>query len=74
MDKSDESKPFISKLGDKVRNRHSGETGKVEARSDNGAGNWYHMATEGGMSIGIWHETDLDLKPKSAAPQTKRKG
>jgi len=65
-------KPYVAMLGDKVRNRHTGETGVIEARADNQAGNWYHLSTESGMSIGIWHETDLDLKPKTAPPKTKR--
>jgi hypothetical protein len=59
-------------LDSKVRNRHSGETGVVDSVTVNEAGHWYHMQTERGMSLGIWHETDIDGAPKTVAPKEKR--
>lgn len=56
----------------KVRNRHSGENGVIDSITINDAGNWYHMQTERGMSLGIWHETDIDGAPKTVAPREKR--
>lgn len=64
-------KPAEKAIGDKVRNRHSDENGVVECIAINAAGTWYHVTTPRGMSIGWWHETDLDLKPKSVPPSTK---
>lgn len=58
--------------GSKVRNRHGGESGVVDAITANDAGNWYHITTERGMSLGIWHETDIDGAPKTVAPTEKR--
>lgn len=67
------SVPYIASKGDKARNRHSNETGVVDALASNDAGNWYYMKTTGGMSIGWWHETDLAAAPKSVPSATKRK-
>lgn len=60
--------------GSKVRNRHSNETGIIAQITVNDAGNWYHMESERGMSLGIWHETDIDGAPRTAAPREKRGG
>tara|TARA_R110001599_G_scaffold33832_3_gene108840 strand:+ start:21896 stop:22114 length:219 start_codon:yes stop_codon:yes gene_type:complete len=58
--------------GSKVRNRHSSESAVIESITVNDAGNWYHMQTDRGMSLGIWHETDIDGAPKTVAPTEKR--
>lgn len=70
MKKHDQA--YIAGIGDKVRNRHSSETGVVSALCTNEAGSWYYINTQSGMAIGWWHETDLDAMPKSVAPSTKR--
>lgn len=58
-------------LESKVRNRHTGEHAVIDSITINEAGNWYHMQTERGMSLGIWHETDIDGAPKTVAPREK---
>ena len=72
MPKVQPEKKFLVERGAKIRNRHTNETGVVIVRADSESGNWYHMATLGGMSLGWWHETDIDSAPKSTPPQTKR--
>jgi hypothetical protein len=59
-------------LGERVRNRDLDQTGVVVTIAVNGAGTWYYVATAGGMSIGWWHETDIDGAPKSLPPSKKR--
>lgn len=58
-------------IGSKVRNRHNGETGLINTIAENDGGTWYYVTTLRGMSIGWWHETDLDLAPKSVPPSKK---
>lgn len=63
---------FLASLGEKVRNRHSNESGVVASLCLNASGSWYYVETTSGMSIGWWHETDLAGAPKSMPSTTKR--
>lgn len=58
--------------GAKIRNRDLDQTGVVDTIAVNGAGTWYYVTSLGGMSIGWWHETDIDGAPKSLPPSKKR--
>lgn len=60
--------------GTKVRNRHIDQSGVVDAILVNDSGNWYSVNTPTGMSIGWWHETDIDGAPRTVPPSGKRKG
>ena len=59
-------------LGSKVRNRHIDQTGVVVVIAYNDSGINYHITTQSGMSIGWWHETDIDGAPKTVPPSEKR--
>lgn len=60
--------------GSKVRNRGMDQTGVVAIIAANDSGTWYHVTTQSGMSIGWWHETDIDGAPRTVPPSEKRKG
>jgi len=56
---------YLAAVGAKVKHRESLESGVIACLSTNEAGNWYHVVTDKGASIGWWHETDLQAAPKS---------
>jgi hypothetical protein len=59
-------------LGAKIRNRHLNESGVIAGYYVNTAGTWYDIKTPGGMSVGWWHESDVDSAPRSRPPAGKR--
>ena len=59
-------------IGAKVRNRDIGQDGIIDTIATNAAGTWYYVTTVSGMSIGWWHDTDLDGAPKTVPPSEKR--
>jgi len=61
-------------LGAKVRNRHIDQTGKIDTIATNEGGTWFYVTTLAGMSIGWWHESDLDGAPKTVPPREKNGG
>lgn len=60
------------KVGDIVTHRNTQERGVIDTIAQNASGIWYWVFTPTGMSIGYWHETDIDNAPKSLPPSTHR--
>lgn len=67
-----ESYTTAHRLGAEVRNRDINEKAIIHGIYIDASGVWYDMATRNGMSLGWWHETDIESAPRTRPASESR--